>query len=110
MVSRAQIEAQAVTGAAQLRDELNAGAGALLVMEEALEGAVLAAVMEHLAGQPPWSDLPILVLSRRGLDSPGMRKIYQDLGNVTLLERPVQIAIQKYFLCYIRSNFSMAAI
>jgi signal transduction histidine kinase/CheY-like chemotaxis protein len=66
------------------------GAGALLMVEEALAGAALGALLQHLDAQPPWSDLPILLLTRRGADSPGSRDAFERLGNVMLLERPVR--------------------
>jgi len=70
--------------------ELGKGAGTLFMVDEALTVDFLKAFTEFLKRQQTWSDLPIVVLSKRGLDSPGMRTIYQQLGNVTLLERPVQ--------------------
>ena len=42
--------------------------------------------------QPPWSDLPVLVLTRPGADSPESAEAVRTLGNVTLLERPVRVA------------------
>uniref|UniRef100_UPI00374DD99E response regulator n=1 Tax=Undibacterium sp. TaxID=1914977 RepID=UPI00374DD99E len=37
-----------------------------------------------------WSDLPVIVLTKHGPDSPSVRRAVADLGNVTLLERPVR--------------------
>ena len=45
---------------------------------------------EILAEQPPWSDLPVLVLTRRGADSAALDEAVRTFGNVTLLERPVR--------------------
>ena len=47
---------------------------------------------EILAAQPPWSDLPVLVLTRSGADSAELDEAVRTLGNVTLLERPVRVA------------------
>ena len=47
---------------------------------------------EILAAQPPWSDLPVLVLTRSGADSAALDEAVRTLGNVTLLERPVRVA------------------
>jgi PAS domain S-box-containing protein len=74
--------------------ELTAGAGAALLAEEALlerdwERALL---VKFLAEQPPWSDLPLLVLTHPGADSPAALQAMADLGNVTLLERPLRVA------------------
>ena len=65
-----------------------------MLAEEALlerdrERALLA---KFLAEQPPWSDLPLLVLTHPGADSPAVLQAMDDLGNVTLLERPLRVA------------------
>ncbi len=74
-----------------LAREIERGAAALLIAEEALaehDGGLAA----MLARQPSWSDLPVMVLTRAGADSPIAARIVQTFGNVTLLERPVRIA------------------
>lgn len=68
--------------------ELDAGAGALMVAEEILEHST--ALTAWLKRQPPWSDLPILVLARPGADSSEIA-VTQLLGNVTILERPMRV-------------------
>jgi two-component system, sensor histidine kinase len=72
--------------------ELALGAAAAILAEErvTLEGAArLAAALRE---QPDWSDLPVLLLTRQGADSPIARAAVRRLGNVTLLERPLRIA------------------
>ena len=54
--------------------------------------ADLSALREILAAQPPWSDLPILILTRPGADSEDTVEAVRVLGNVTLIERPVRRA------------------
>ena len=44
-----------------------------------------------LGSQPPWSDLPSLILARGGVDTPAALHVLSILGNVTLLERPVRV-------------------
>jgi signal transduction histidine kinase/CheY-like chemotaxis protein len=75
---------------AGLAAQLRQGVGALLVVEEALRDEVLETVMGHVNAQPAWSDLPILVMTRRGTDSADAHRAFDRLGNVTLLERPVR--------------------
>jgi signal transduction histidine kinase/CheY-like chemotaxis protein len=74
-----------------LVEELDRGAVAVLISEEALAAADdrLAA---FIARQPPWSDLPILLLTSHGADSLTVARAMQTLGNVTLLERPVRVS------------------
>ena len=72
--------------------KLAAGAGAILLPEEAASPAHNAALRLVLASQPPWSDLPVLLLTRPGADSVESNEAVGMLGNVTLLERPVRLA------------------
>ena len=72
---------------------LESGAAAVLVAEELVASGAGNPLAEVIASQPPWSDLPILVLTLSGADSgeevnEGVRR----LGNVTLLERPIRVA------------------
>ena len=76
---------------AALVEALNEGAAAVLVAEEHLAGAPRRRWPTWLAKQPPWSDLPILILTRPGADSPESAEAWRTLGNVTLLERPTRV-------------------
>ena len=82
----------ACTSADSLGDEILLGAGAVLVAEECLDHGAHAVLRHALEAQPPWSDLPILVLTRSGADSITVGEAIASLGNVTLLERPLRIA------------------
>src|SRR5262249_55424815 len=66
------------------------GCAAVLVPEEALALPTNAVLKVVIDAQPPWSDLPILVLARSGADSPALAEAVRTLGNVTLLERPLR--------------------
>jgi two-component system, sensor histidine kinase len=71
---------------------LTAGAGAALLTEEALSPAATHRLLEVLSRQPPWSDLPLVVLTSGGeatARSLGTLKML-DSANATLLERPVR--------------------
>jgi len=66
-------------------------AGALLLTEEALESAQGSLLLDLLKAQPPWSELPLIVLTSGG---ESRRAGLLDLaaaaaGSLTLLERPV---------------------
>jgi signal transduction histidine kinase len=51
------------------------------------------AMLHHLLqAQAPWSDLPVIVLTRPGANSAETAEAVRMLGNVTLLERPVRVA------------------
>jgi signal transduction histidine kinase/ActR/RegA family two-component response regulator len=72
--------------------ELQRGAGAAVITEEALsdEGLVRDLVL-WLAAQPPWSDFPFIVLASKqpGPRPTGAISTLHGLGNVILLERPL---------------------
>ena len=75
------------------RTSCDAGAAAVLIPEEAVVATGNAAARRACwREQPPWSDLPVLVLTRPGADSPALGEAVRTLGNVTLLERPVRVA------------------
>lgn len=74
-------------------EDLKLGAGALLLTEEALAPDVTPRLAQALDCQPPWSDVPIIILAGEpSFDRPG--RTFGDLGrrtNVTLIDRPVRI-------------------
>ncbi|MES2625198.1 MAG: ATP-binding protein [Pseudomonadota bacterium] len=75
---------------AELGVELARGVGAVLTAEEALPPGTVSPLDVYIASQPTWSDLPVLVLTKPGGDSPWIKGTYERLGNLTLLERPVR--------------------
>ncbi len=76
----------------ELMHELERGAGAILTVEEALASSILHPLLQYVAAQPTWSDIPILLLTKRGADSMSVQDAVDRLGNVTLLERPIRIS------------------
>lgn len=75
----------------ELADNIAAGAGAAIVAEEALQGVDLGRVRAWLECQPHWSDFPFVVLLApvTGVAGGGARARLEELGNVILLERPL---------------------
>ncbi|MES3153108.1 PAS domain-containing hybrid sensor histidine kinase/response regulator [Sphingomonas faeni] len=76
---------------AGLLAELDRGAAAVLLTEEALTTADPASLAEWVAAQPKWADIPFIVLAN-GTKTPRTVRATQrlsDLGNVILLERPL---------------------
>jgi two-component system, sensor histidine kinase len=76
----------------EVLQELGRGAALLVVPEERLTPVDRGRLIECLQHQPPWSDLPLLVLTGTGANSPVSADAMQTLGNVTLLERPLRRA------------------
>ncbi len=71
-----------------VRRELAAGAGAILATAETLAEGGLTELLAALAEQPPWSDLPVILLVKGGDQSSVAKRAIVELRNVTLLERP----------------------
>jgi signal transduction histidine kinase len=88
---RAGIETELCKSVRNMAEEVQRGAAAVMLPEESIGVAsrLLALVIAH---QQPWSDLPVLVLTRQGADSADASLAVSALGNVTLLERPVRVA------------------
>jgi len=76
----------------KLLEGIRAGCGAVLLPEEAVSSSHNVALRSALALQPPWSDLPILLLTRPGADSAESGEAVRSFGNVMLLERPLRLA------------------
>ena len=91
MLGRAALEVEIVTTFAALLTKLEEGAGALLLTEEALLLRDIQGLIDALHAQPSWSDLPVLLLTKRGSDSTLALRALELLGNVILLERPVRV-------------------
>jgi len=72
-------------------DSIAAGAGAAIVAEEALQNIDTARLRHWLDAQKHWSDFPFVVLLTRsvGVPADAARARLGELGNVILLERPL---------------------
>jgi signal transduction histidine kinase len=78
-------------GGAECCAEIDAGAGALLLTEEALETPGGFDLLETLKRQPAWSELPVIILTTGG-ESRLIRLLElaaDAAGTITLLERPI---------------------
>jgi signal transduction histidine kinase/ActR/RegA family two-component response regulator len=71
------------------------GAAAGLIAEEALPAQPFDLLISTLQRQPVWSDVPLILMTTRATTTEAMWQLVQGLeavGNVTLLERPLQRA------------------
>ena len=71
--------------------EIEGGAGLAVIADEAIKTADLRGLVTWLNRQPPWSDFPIVLLTRRGGGperKPDAARRGRGLGNVTFVERP----------------------
>src|SRR5262245_56726713 len=88
----AGINGLACANLAELVSLLEEGASAVLLAEEAVAEDEDRSLAYALTRQPPWSDLPVIVLTSQGADSASAAQALRTLGNVTLLERPTRVA------------------
>jgi PAS domain S-box-containing protein len=73
-------------------DAIGSGAGALVLAEELLD-ADESRLIDCIRGQPVWSDLPVILLSSaNSAESAALPEIVPQLGNVSVLERPVRMS------------------
>ena len=82
---------KACDSAAALADELDVGAGIALLTEESLAYSDRDRLIAWLGAQPLWSDFPFILLAtkRVGRRPRGAMEILEQLGNVVVLERPI---------------------
>jgi len=84
-------ETQICNGSAAYSREIIDSAGALLLTEEALESGQGSLLLNVLKAQPPWSELPLIILTSGGESRRAglLNLAAAAAGSVTLLERPV---------------------
>jgi signal transduction histidine kinase/ActR/RegA family two-component response regulator len=92
ILQNAGLQTTACASVDQLCSEIGNGAGAVLLTEEAFAADSRNQLAALLCQQPGWSDLPFVILSRGGPDSPAGLRALNALGNVISLERPVRIS------------------
>ncbi len=76
----------------QVCHELDHGTAVLMLAEECILQEASSILSDWLHRQPSWSDLPIIIVARPGADSATVAQAMDQLGNVTVLERPTRIA------------------
>ena len=94
VLSRAGLAAAACDDMAALCALVSEGVGAVLLAEEALGAQPATMLLEVLDAQPPWSDVPVVILTGEGELSqsiPRALEVIASRANVTLLERPVHV-------------------
>jgi signal transduction histidine kinase/CheY-like chemotaxis protein len=93
VLRRAGMQADVCKDLDELTARIGPGASAVLLAEEALFGKDCSILAEQVAKQPPWSDLPFVVLTSNLPDErvgAWRQRLVEALRNVSLLERPVQ--------------------
>ncbi|HET6912201.1 MAG TPA: ATP-binding protein [Rhodanobacteraceae bacterium] len=88
--------------------EIDLGADVVLLTEEALYGKPVNRLAEWVAAQPPWSDLPYIVMTSANVGprfAQFRKELVRKLRNVSFLERPMQaISLQAAVLSAARGR------
>jgi signal transduction histidine kinase/ActR/RegA family two-component response regulator len=92
MLGEGGVRATAMPTMGELCAAVSDSAAALLVAEEALTAAAVRALSSVLDAQPPWSDIPVIVLAGAQFSESALRplNVLGSLRNVMVLERPVR--------------------
>ena len=92
-LQHANIPARICQDLVELTDSLTEQTNALLIAEEGLAHEQLPLLLEKLRQQPPWSDVPVIILTAPGVGdhaSVQALEIFGPTANVTLLEQPLR--------------------
>ncbi|HEU5407753.1 MAG TPA: hypothetical protein VFU48_08290, partial [Nitrospira sp.] len=93
LLQRVGLAASEFTDCATACHEAEDGVGTFIIADEVLQTSSIATLVDLVSRQPSWSDLPLVLLTRRGevtIHSETRRKLREPLGNVNLIERPVR--------------------
>jgi signal transduction histidine kinase len=91
VLAQASLKSVTCGDLAELRAEVPQGIGVLVFTEEILSAPVIEGLKDLVARQPAWSDLPMVILLKKGR-SAERALVYQMFGDkamVVILERPV---------------------
>ncbi len=89
-----RLRAEVCSGPQELCEKFLVGAGLVFLTDEALTPIVTQCLVEALEQQSTWSDIPLVILTSGGGDTPANAEALATLverGNVTLIERPVRV-------------------
>jgi len=88
LLERERIECIVCSGLQGVSDELKSDVGAIVLTDASLRDPALEAFVAKIQQQPPWSDLPILLLTRDRVRLPSAILALEAGSNLTLLDRP----------------------
>jgi signal transduction histidine kinase/CheY-like chemotaxis protein len=77
----------------ELLDEISLGAGTALLAEEAVDRDMSPRLIRALAGQPVWSDIPVILFSSNNRNAELLLETLGGKINVTIVERPIRITM-----------------
>jgi two-component system, chemotaxis family, CheB/CheR fusion protein len=87
------VPSQFVDSVYEVTTQIREGAGVILIAQEFLTAEATNHLRGALSEQASWSDVPILVLLAPGEASPRVIAELLSIGHVTLIQRPLRIAL-----------------
>lgn len=75
----------------ELATQIARGVGIVIIAGELLVGGVGENLRALFSAQPPWSDIPLIVVGGRGQGDTEFAHLVEHLGNVSLLHRPLSL-------------------
>ncbi len=85
------IEAEPCADAPELMEKISAGAGAILLAEEALPNGTFEQLAAAFEAQPVWSDLPVVLFAGSAQSAEMLAATVGTPFNATIVERPIRI-------------------
>ncbi len=92
-LNNSQINAQICIDAKDLEEKSSAGAGAILLAEEALRNGILEILVESFDKHPIWSDIPVVIFAANTRNAEKLLEIVGTRLNATIVERPIRITM-----------------
>ncbi|MEY2562135.1 MAG: hypothetical protein QOH88_328 [Verrucomicrobiota bacterium] len=93
VLEQAGIAVEICRNLTEVAEKLSETTNAIVLAEEALVAEEVAQLLDRLAQQPPWSDIPVVILTSSGGGddvSLGTLEIFGPKANITLVERPLR--------------------
>lgn len=91
MLEKSAINPLACADMNELSEAISAGAGAVLLAEEALQKETLEHLIEKFEEQPVWSDLPVVLFAGNAQNAEMLAATIGTRFNATIVERPIRI-------------------
>jgi signal transduction histidine kinase/ActR/RegA family two-component response regulator len=92
VLNRAGLAAEVCRDMETLCREIGEGVGGVMLNVESLAAGGAEMLQAVMREQPDWSDIPFIVLTPGGRNSPAALHAMELLGNVIILERPVRVS------------------
>lgn len=92
-LEKSDINAESCADINDLTEKIGAGAGVILMAEEALKKETFKQLSEIFDVQPVWSDLPVVLFAGNVKNSGRLLEFIGTHVNATIVERPIRIAM-----------------